>query len=107
MRQRLRQAARGVKRCRFQLIQAHGLAGREFANGRHECATAMKAPTRPSDRPPGCLIILLSAGARCFQLKGISAEVIGALLLVAGLIELAASRVRRGTAQFGGAGPGP
>ena len=46
----------------------------------------------------GWLIILLSAGAALLPVeKGISASVIGALLLVAGLIELAASRVRRGT----------
>ena len=46
----------------------------------------------------GWLIILLSAGAALLPVeKGISASVIGALLLVAGLIELAASRVRRDT----------
>jgi hypothetical protein len=46
----------------------------------------------------GVAMIVLSAGAALLPVeKGISSAVIGALLLVAGLIELAAGRMRRDT----------
>jgi len=46
----------------------------------------------------GVAMIVLSAGAALLPVeKGISSSVIGALLLVAGLIELAAGRMRRDT----------
>jgi len=46
----------------------------------------------------GVAMILLSAGAALLPVeKGISAGVIGAMLLIAGLIELAAGRLRRDT----------
>jgi hypothetical protein len=81
------------------------LPARDFAT-RRAVATADQdnLPDRNRSRwlsIAGWLIILLSAGAALLPVeKGISASVIGALLLAAGLIELGAGTLRRDTREL-------